>query len=183
MLTPLQQQKATHNFNLFDQDKNGYIERGDYEAAIHAVGTSYGYQPGTPTYAELHTYFMGLWESLAQRADQDHDGRVSLDEFLAAQAALLSQREPFMARIATIVEAWYKLSDRDGDGFLSQDEYVMNIAPFGVSAEDARESFKQLDRHGTGLIAQAEMIAHLEEYYYSDDPEARGNWVFGRFQD
>src|SRR3712207_3379914 len=117
------------------------------------------------------------------RADQDHDGRVSLDEFLAGQEALLSQREPFMARIAAIVAAWYTLSDRDGDGFLSQEEYVMNIAPFGVSAEDARESFTQLDRHGTGLIAQAEMIAHLEEYYYSDDPEARGNWVFGRFQD
>src|SRR3712207_6949783 len=46
------------------------------------------------------------------RADQDHDGRVSLDEFLAAQAALLSQREPFMARVTAIVAAWYTLSDR-----------------------------------------------------------------------
>jgi Ca2+-binding EF-hand superfamily protein len=51
----------------------------------------------------------------------------------------------------------------------------MNLAPFEVSAEDAREVFKRIDRNGNGKISRDETLKNLEYFYYSGDLDARGN--------
>lgn len=179
MLTELQKRKVTHQFHAYDSDRTGYIERGDYERSIEHVAKSFGYVPGTPEHDELRRYFLELWENIAKLADGDEDGRVSLDEYIASHDSLLADRETFLAGMAVVVDRFFVIGDRDRDGHIVESEYAMHVAPFGVSAEEARGSFERLDRDGDGKISRDEMLKNLEEFYFSDDPDARGNWVLG----
>jgi hypothetical protein len=71
------------------------------------------------------------------------------------------------------------LSDQDGDGRLSQQEYVANLRSFNVNEAAANEAFRRLDQDGDGYLTQAELSRCVEEFFYSEDPEAPGNWLVG----
>jgi Ca2+-binding EF-hand superfamily protein len=159
---------------------NFYVTAAGAEVRLQdtrsATVVAYGHLEGTPQYEDLARRTKDVWEQL-KRFDSDGDGEVSLDEYVAGFAAFLSQRDAFMDSMTVLVDSFYVLADRDNDGRINEDGLIMHFRAWNHSEEQAKEAFRRLDRNGNGAISKEEWMTNLEEFYYSGDPQAPGNWL------
>ena len=175
MLTPFQQRKLEKMFELYDANKDGYIEAADYARVAEGFAVGTGCTPGSADYANLRATYLGFWEHLRQAADADQDGKVTRAEFVASYDTLLSMRES----IEGVSRAILKMTDRDGDGKISQAEFGANMGAYGLDAAAAAEAFSHLDRDADGFIDTEELEQNVEEFFFGDDESAPGNWLVG----
>jgi Ca2+-binding EF-hand superfamily protein len=82
-----------------------------------------------------------------------------------------------MNSMDVLVDAFFALADRDGDGRVNENELIMHFRAWNHTEDQAREAFQRLDRNGDGAISKQDWMTNLEEFYYSEDPEAPGNWL------
>ena len=180
MLTDFQKRKLTALFNLYDVDKNGFVDQADFEQVVQNLATPLRLQPGSPEYTRLHAAHMAIWNNVQQLAGAPGRQRVTQEEFVAGYDRLLSVKDTFLATIGNFADSIIELSDRDGDRRLSQQEYVANLRGFKADEAAANEAFRRLDRNGDGYLTHDQISRYVEEFFYSDDPEAPGNWMLGR---
>jgi Ca2+-binding EF-hand superfamily protein len=176
MLSAFRRRKLSAGFNELDVDGDGRVGDDDIESLIENHGSAYGYAEGTAEYAALAERTRAVWEQL-KRFDSDGGGEVSLEEYVAGFATFLEPREDFMNSMDVLVDAFFALADRDGDGRVNEDELIMHFRAWNHTEDQAREAFRRLDRNGKGAISKQEWMANLEEFYYSEDPDAPGNWL------
>jgi Ca2+-binding EF-hand superfamily protein len=175
MLTEFQRRKLTHLFGMSDADKDGVVERADYARIADNFARTNGVELGTPGHERVRAAYLGFWNNLQQLADGDHDGKVTLAEYLAAYEHLLVAREP----IVGIAQAIIALVDADRDGRIVEGEYVALLRAYDIAEDGAREAFRRLDRDGDGAVTADELLADAEEFFYGDNPDAPGNWLLG----
>lgn len=176
MLSDFRTRKVASGFAELDADEDGRLERGDIEMLVESHGSAYGFEPGSPEYEDLARKTLGIWDQLRQ-FDSDGDGQVTLEEYVAGFDAFISQRDAFMAGMGALVDSFYSMADRDGDGLISEEELILHYRAWRHSEDQAREAFTHLDRGGRGGISKQDWMRNLEEFYFSDDPEAPGNWL------
>ena len=179
MLTGFQQRKLNVMFNLYDVDKNGFVEQADYEQIVQNLATTLGFPPGSPEYIRLHAKHMAVWHGMQQLGSTPGSQRVSREERLAGYDRLLDDKDRFLATVGSWSDTLIELSDQDGDGRLSQQEYVANLRSFNVDEAAAHEAFRRLDQDRDGYLTHAELSRSVEEFFYSEDPDAPGNWLVG----
>jgi Ca2+-binding EF-hand superfamily protein len=179
MLTDFQKRKLIALFDLYDVDKNGFLEQADYERITQNLATLLRIQPGSPEYTRLSADHMAEWNNIYQLCGAPSSQRVTQEEYLAALDQLLSDKNNYHAIIGNWTDSLLQLSDRDGDGRLSQQEYVANARGFGTDEAAANDVFRKLDRDGDGYLTRDEILRAVEEYFYSQDPQAPGNWLVG----
>jgi Ca2+-binding EF-hand superfamily protein len=75
------------------------------------------------------------------------------------------------------IASFYEIIDRDGDGAHDEEEFLMDWRAHGQPEEAGRKAFVKLDRNGDGKISKDEMVTDLIEAFYSEDPQAPGNWL------
>jgi len=175
MLTQFQQRKLEKMFELYDANKDGYIEAADYERVGEGFATGTGCAPGSPDFERLRATYLGFWEHLRQAADADQDGKVTREEFVASYETLLAMRET----IEQVSRGILQMTDRDGDGKISRGEYGANMQAYGLDAPAADEAFGHLDRDGDGFIDTDELMQNVEEFFFGEDEAAPGNWLVG----
>jgi Ca2+-binding EF-hand superfamily protein len=175
MLSQFQRRKLARMFDLYDVDRDGYIEAVDYARVGEGFATATGSAPGSADYEKLRAAYLGFWEQLRQVADADRDGRITREEFVASYETLLAMRET----IAGVSHAILQLTDRDGDGKITPAEFEANLRAYGLPAAAAAEAFGHLDRDGDGYIDVDELVQNVEEFFYGEDPSAPGNWLVG----
>jgi Ca2+-binding EF-hand superfamily protein len=176
MLSDFRRRKLSAGFGELDVDGDGHLGTQDIDKLIENHGDAYGFAPGTPEYEDLIRRTRAIWDQLSQ-FDSDGDGLVSLDEYVAGFEAFLSRRDDFMASMTALVDAFYLMADGDRDGRITEDELIRHYRAWNHSEDQARAAFRRLDRNGMGAISRDEWMANLEEYYYSEDPAAPGNWL------
>jgi len=176
VLTPLQQRKLRYLFSLDDADKDGVVERTDYERIADRLATSVGLAPGTPGYDQFHERYLGVWATLDRLADTNRDGKVSCDEYLAAYADILAE---LGASAGGMGQVLFDLADADGDGRIAEREHLALLGAYGVAADAARESFRRLDQDGDGFIRKDEFMQGAQDFFLGDDPATPGNWLLG----
>lgn len=176
MLSDFRRRKVASGFTQLDVDGDGKVESSDIDLLVRHHGEAYGFEPGSAEYEELSARTMAIWEQL-QQFDTDGDGAVSLAEYVAGWDAFLEQQDAFMAGMDQLVESFFTMADRNRDGLISEDELVMHWRAWRHPEAKAREAFGKLDRGGRGGISKADWMRNLEEFYFSEDPEAPGNWL------
>lgn len=183
MLSDLQRRKYTANFTLYDADDNGIVERRDFEQVASRWTQNCGLAPGDTGYERAHGTIMGIWEFVRTLGGPNGEG-VTLEVWLAVAERVVGASED-----ETMLEQAYRqparrlfgVMDRDSDGRVSEAEYGGYLAAYGVEGEGAREAFRHLDRDDDGFITADEWVENVVEFYFSDDPEAPGNWYIGPF--
>jgi Ca2+-binding EF-hand superfamily protein len=74
-----------------------------------------------------------------------------------------------------------QLFDRDRDNRISLEDWQLFWRTIGTAEADFETAFQKLDRNGNGYLTFDEIIAAGQEFFTSDDPEARGNWLYGDY--
>jgi Ca2+-binding EF-hand superfamily protein len=176
VLSDFRRRKVASGFAELDVNGDGRVEGKDIELLIHNHGEAYGYEPGSTEYEDLARRTRDVWGQLRQ-FDADGDGAVSLAEYVAGFDAFLQQRDTFLAGMDRLVDSFFAMADRNGDGLISEEELALHYRAWHHSEAKAREAFRRLDRSRRGGISKADWMLNLEEFYFSEDPEAPGNWL------
>ncbi|OLR91739.1 EF-hand domain-containing protein [Actinokineospora bangkokensis] len=175
MPTAIQETKLQRLFGLLDADGNGYLEEDDFELfaakAVRAAGA------GDSLEARIvKREAAALWRALSDALDADGDLRIGRDEFLRA------------ADIDDVVDGAVKLGvavrdvvDVDGDGLISESEWVSLDAQLGITRTESAAGFAAIDADGDGFVSKPEYAAAVAQFFRGAEEGAPGNWVFGRF--
>ncbi|MBU7582553.1 MAG: EF-hand domain-containing protein [Nostoc sp. TH1S01] len=173
--------KLSRRFRTFDDDRNGFIERIDFEMSVARLAEEFGHDGESPARQKLLDLSLGLWEHLLQFADTNTDGRISEAEYKAAFAlGLLETPETFDQGYMPFLSAIMDIVDQDGDGKLTvTDEIRWTGALMHLSEQDAREAFRRLDQDGDGFITTHDLLEAIRAYYFDDSPNSPGYWLLG----
>ena len=179
MLSDLQTRKLTRYFHMYDVDDDGHIGPRDFARILENLRILHGLAESSEDYRELEAGYRRRWEGIRRAADADHDGEVSLDEWLDYWDGVLSDEDRYEEEVQELTERLFSLFDTDGDGSIQADEFCNFYGAYGMSAAQARQIFMDLDADGDSRIARAELLEMSDQFYRSNDPGAAGNRLFG----
>ncbi|MEU7478444.1 hypothetical protein AB0A63_20835 [Lentzea sp. NPDC042327] len=180
-ITPFLDRKLTRRFETYDSDQDGCVERADFELAGARTTGEFGLAADDLRAKRFREQLLAAWDHLSAVTDTNDDDLVSLTEYKTAfVAGLLERPEVFDDAYVPFVDALMAVADHDGDGHLGVDEYVRaSGALLNVRPADARAGFTRLDGDGDGLVSGEDLLAALRAFYFSDDPNGPGAWLFG----
>ncbi|XP_037080811.1 sarcoplasmic calcium-binding protein-like isoform X3 [Pollicipes pollicipes] len=152
---------------MYDIDNNGYLDKNDFECL--AVRTTVIESKGdfTPEkYEDNRKVMRNLWNEIADLADFNKDGQVTLDEFkMAIQATCLERQfEDLPAAVQSFVNKLFSAIDFNGDGLIGIEEYRVDCC-----SRQAYSDLKELDEGYTKLC--------------SDEDKKKGGIDIKRFQE
>lgn len=178
-LSRLRQQKLDTMFGVLDVDGDGRIDGADFARRVRAFARLRGWREDSAPYARNLDVAMEEWENLRQTADQDDDGRVTLEEFRWFGATYLDDRDAVRAFSRGDVQLLFDAMDGDGDGAVTLEEYRAYLEVCGVERSAADAFFAHADLDENGRLTRAEMSHAMEEFLLSENPDAAGNFLFG----
>jgi juvenile hormone diol kinase len=181
MLSDLQRKKLTRYFRVYDVDDNGRIGPHDFERVVENVRILHGLSDDSPAHRQLHEGFMRRWRALRDSADDDADGGVDLEEWLEYWEGVLEEDDRYSREVASVTARLFEIFDTDEDGVLGPREFCDFYGIFGLSASLARDVFQELDADDDGFMSREELLEVARQFYRSDDPEARGNLLYGPY--
>lgn len=202
MLSELRKRKLKKLFDLYDVDGSGFITEADYEKMADSQAEIQGYKPGSFEYNIIRSQFRTLWKQLQKEMDVDNDGQVTLEEFLEYKDKQLSFKEGYRPlwleqrsgtetaqayeksgddAIAKLTNLIFERLDTDSSGEISIEEYKKGFLANQSDESLSEEIFSKLDLNGDGKLDKEEVLQHVRDFFYSDDPEAPGNWILGSY--
>jgi Ca2+-binding EF-hand superfamily protein len=180
MLTDFQKKKLTTLFKALDMDKNGVMERSDYETIAKNLAAARGKAPGSPEYQTIYSKQMATWNQVRAFEDKKGTGKVSLEGWFKFHDQMLSQPGMFDAVVKMTAAFLFDMLDMNGDGKIELDEYNTYLETHNVETGAwVPEVFDANDRNHDGVISREELLQVLDEFYRSDDPKAPGNRFYG----
>jgi Ca2+-binding EF-hand superfamily protein len=182
MLTKLQRRKLTRFFNVWDANGDGVLTTDDPAQVAQNLAELRGLKPGSPEYEGFLGGFMLYQNDFLQAVGMDEQGRVTLEKWLAYHEGMLEDESRFESTALMVAEVMFNLMDQSGDGRLTLEEYRDWMGAFRIGKEDMTEDvFQKLDLNEDGTLTKEEVLHLTREFFYSDDLEARGNWMLGPF--
>lgn len=180
MLTDLQKKKLGVLFKALDLDKNGVMERSDYDTLVKNLAAAHGKEPGSPAYQTLHSKQMATWNQVRAFEEKKGSGKVTLDGWLKFHDGLLGNAALFDAIVKMTTAFLFDMLDVDGNGKISIDEYNTFLESHNVeTGKWVEEVFDENDRNKDGFISREELLQMVDEFYRSDDAKAPGNRLYG----
>jgi Ca2+-binding EF-hand superfamily protein len=180
MLTNLQKRKLTRFFSVWDADGDGVITTKDPEQVAQNLAKLQGLEPGSPEYERFYSGYMSYQNDFLKAVDVDESGRVTLEEWLAYHEKMLQDEQRFEGTALMVIEVMFALMDRNGDGKITLEEYGKSMKALRIEDITGKE-LQKLDLNGNGILSKEDVLQLTREFFYSDDPDARGNWALGPF--
>ncbi|GGO35443.1 EF-hand domain-containing protein [Streptomyces lasiicapitis] len=180
-LNSLLRRKLTRRFELLDVDGDGFAGESGYLGTVAAIHGATGTAAASAQGQALREALLGWWRRLRSAADTDGDGRVGLREYEAALESRVVQRQnvcPEHGRPK--IEAVVAVADRDGDGRLTEAEFVTVMTACRVGDPDARWQFRRMDTDGDRRISLAGFDHAMEDFHTSADEALVGTTMWGR---
>lgn len=179
-ISDVKRAKFTHYFHAMDTTGDGLIREEDYLAAADRVISVLEIDPQAQLAQMLKAGYLRNWDAIAQ-ADSDGDHAVTVDEWVNLFDQLGMDEARFESIVVERGQVIMQLFDRDQDSRISLDDWRLFFRTVGVPETDYQTAFQKLDRSGNGYLTFDEITAAGREFFASDDPEARGNWLYGDY--
>ncbi|MEQ9424287.1 MAG: EF-hand domain-containing protein [Cyclobacteriaceae bacterium] len=185
MLSPVQEKKQRLYFKLLDFDRNGFIEKNDFQSIAENLCIIQGIELDTIAFREIEEAGEKLWMDIREYVDTNRDDKCSFEEWMAfADEQIVNSDEAWYDNyINSVVNGLFDLFDANNDGLISDMEYLDLFISFRIEVRFAARCFRKLDLNNDGYISRDELVTAVREFLRSDDPEAPGNWLFGNWED
>lgn len=161
-----QRLKATAQFQALDYDGNGYIELSDYHQAVDGLLAEFGVDGDAPAALDAREQYVALFDRLRARADTDHDGRVSQEEFLASVTGSVGRSAG--RAIRPVAHAVFTVCDQDRDDHLTTEEFHRFVKAIGGAESQADTVLSSFAPDGR--ISRDAFTELLTQFYADGDP-------------
>lgn len=181
MVSALQQQKFIKLFSMYDASARGHLDRKDFEAIVNKAARIKNWSSRSAKYQTLLYKYMDQWDGLEKTACNNTKHQVTLPSWLEYHEALVASPDRYAAQVKELMEIIFDVFDGDGNGEISVDEWAEFLRLYNISPVYATFIFPKLDQNQDGLLSKADLLELMHQFYYSDDPQAPGNLIFGPF--
>jgi len=176
MVSELRKNKLNYVFDtFFDVNKDGSIEKNDFELAIDNIAKIRGYKQGDASYKDVSDRFLTIWEKLRVFADTNKDNVVSREEWLTLWTEPLNDEWKKL-----YMDFMFRLQDTSGDGSIDEGEFTNVCQTFGIPADESKKAFNKISNDGKTEIDIKAYETLWMDYFGSDDVAAAGNSIFGK---
>lgn len=185
MFSDFQRKKIAYFFKLLDLNRNGLLQFNDFSDMAEHVRLKLEVEEGSKDHKRIADKATRLFHQFLEdisRAEQQSISEVEWVTFFESKLGDEEDEETLEEYQELIFQYVFDFFDQNHDGFIAKNEYQMFFDIFGADQEFFDKSFSLLDKNGDGKISRYEMLASIEEFLISDDPEASGNWTFGNWQ-
>ena len=181
-LTDLQIRKLMKLFSMYDADNTGVLKLHNFQTLIDRLAALRHWKPDSPEYTRLQTKFMHRWvhirAEIKDKLKGNKDGSVTLAEWLLFYEGVLRDVS-YRDHINEITNLIFDAVDIDASETLSLPEWQQLFQVYGIPVIYAREAFASIDLDQDHHLSKPEVLQRVEEFYYSQDPDAPGNFMFG----
>ncbi|MFJ2061076.1 hypothetical protein ACIOMM_34860 [Streptomyces sp. NPDC087908] len=103
-------------------------------------------------------------------------------DFLAVIESRLTGRPDYSARgMEKVGRIIFDVCDIDRNGFMDDRDYCRFLFSYGVPEQDALWAVRRITSSANPILSRSRFIELSREFYCSADPDAAGNWMFGKF--
>ncbi|XP_042889300.1 sarcoplasmic calcium-binding protein, alpha-B and -A chains isoform X3 [Penaeus japonicus] len=154
---------------MYDIDNNGFLDKNDFEClAVRNTLIEGRGEFSADAYANNQKIMRNLWNEIAELADFNKDGEVTVDEFKQAVQTNCSGKvyDTFPTAFKTFIANQFKTIDVNGDGMVGLDEYRLDCITRSAFADvkEIDEAYNKLttedDRKAGGLT-----LARYQDLY------------------
>lgn len=153
--------------HLYDIDNNGYLDSHDFEClALRQTVVEGKGEFARDRHERNLDIMLGLWNEIADLADFNKDGHVTVEEFKQAVQNLCVGKtfEQFPQPLKHAINCKYATADANGDGLLSLDEFRLECI--------SRQAIRDLDE-----------IDDCYQRLLTDEDRKRGGITLSRYQE
>lgn len=185
MLTEFQETKLRIFFDLLDHDRNGFVEKDDFLSIGENLRMILMLKEKDNEHLRIIKICQKAWEDIYAYVDQNRDQRASIHEWLmyANERIVNCRKLEYDNSVNMVVDYIFNLFDRNHDNSISIQEYLNLFMTFRLEARHSAKAFIRLDRNEDNLISKEEFYTGTEEFFRSNNPKARGNWLFGPWEE
>jgi len=191
MLTDFQKRKLMKLFSMYDACNLGVLKISDFEQLAQRLADVRGWQPDTMPYEDITSKYLLLWNRMRseikhkvlsqeniEEATTQIRSQVSLEEWFIYYDIVLNDPSYHEETLA-LTETVFTVVDTDESGHLDQQEWANFFRVYNIPVIYVAETFTRIDLDGNGVLTKDEVLTMIKEFYFSNDPEASGNYMFG----
>lgn len=182
-MTELQKTKQIHYFNVLDYNNDGVLEKQDFVDIADRLAEMRDYEEGSSRHTAIRQEILRMWTNARALSGTEGKEEVTLDDWLAHEQEVLDSNVLIESYVQGFARAIFDILDEDDDGVISEEEYLMFFRSFRGDEGDGALAFEKLDDDNNGYLTRKEFLEAVTEFHLSDDPDARGNWLFGPYQE
>eukprot|EP01103_Thecamoeba_quadrilineata_P007485 TRINITY_DN17359_c0_g1_i1.p1 TRINITY_DN17359_c0_g1~~TRINITY_DN17359_c0_g1_i1.p1 ORF type:complete len:194 (-),score=34.67 TRINITY_DN17359_c0_g1_i1:155-709(-) len=175
-LSDFQKRKVEHLFNVEDINKNGVLQEDDYILIAKKQLAKSGISDESEQGQKYIQVYKDEWLRLSTEAKAE-EGMVTLDKYTNYFENIIEKND--FSFFKNVVHTYIASGDTDGDGKLSLEEYAALLSAVGISEDQAKANFDQLDLNKDGYLDESEFLHHLQQFLTSDDPASVSNHFLG----
>lgn len=180
MVSDFRKKKLLHVFNaFFDVNGSGTIDKKDFEMAIERIAKLRNWKSGDAKFKDAEGTLMKVWAGLQSGADKDNDGQVSKDEWISMWDDFAKNPSGALEWQNLYCKFIFELEDASNDGSIDSDEFSTVYSSFGLDKNEAVSAFQKMAK-GKSSVSFSEFQSLWKEYFASEDPNAAGNFIFGK---
>ncbi|GFG31972.1 hypothetical protein Cfor_01875, partial [Coptotermes formosanus] len=144
------------------------------------IRTTRGWKESDPKHTETREILLKVWEGLQQKADANRDGQVSHEEWVSMWNEYAKNPDKALDWQNRYMNFMFELEDSSGDGTIDESEFKSLCVSYGLSPEESAEAYNKFTSNKTVEITR-EVFAELwKQFFSSEDPDAPGNYIFGK---
>ncbi len=178
MLSDIQRRKLTKMWGHFDLDRDGVIERREYDRICGRLLDALRIDRASAEGAEVVGWYDVEWADLLAAADRSADGRVTLEVWLAYRDQLISASDGWEVQIEPYIR--FTFDHLQQGGVVATADVHRYFALYGKPEEELTFILDKIDPARRGLTwERTRQLAW--EYYMSSDADAPGSSLLGPF--
>lgn len=120
-----------------------------------------------------------IWDGLRKRADSNKDGQVSVEEWISMWNDYAQNPSAALKWQQLYAQFMFQLEDASADGTIDSDEFTTVCSSYGIDAQECKVAFTKMAK-GKNSVSWEEFQELWKEYFSTEDPNAPGNFIFGR---
>jgi Ca2+-binding EF-hand superfamily protein len=182
-MTELQRIKQVHYFDVLDYNDDGVLEKQDFVDIADRLAEMRDYDEGSSRHTAVRQEILRMWTNARALSGKEGKAEITLEDWLAHEQKVIDSNVLVHSYVQGIARAIFDILDANNDGVISEDEYLKFFRSFKGDAEDGEIAFQKLDDEDKGYLTRQEFLDAVTEFHLSDDPDARGNWLFGPYEE
>jgi len=172
---------------MYDIDNNGFLDKNDFECLAVRTTLIEGHgEFSVEAFGKNKTVMGNLWKEIAELADFDKDGEVTVEEFKQAVQKHCQGKSyaDFPNAFKVFIGNQFKTIDVNGDGMVGVDEYRLDCITRSAFADvgeidAAYDKLCSEDDKKAGGINLARYQELYAQFIAGKDEKAAANYLFG----